>query len=248
MFHPGPDSAFRRANPLTRLALVAAVAAMLPLWPAGVLLVALAAVMAAGRMLGIGRALVWRLLVLMAPLGLALAVVHGLLIARGPVAGCGPIACYPEGLAHALLVFARLVLLLAICLVFVMTTRPSDLARALDGAGVPPALSYLLTAPLALVGTVADEARQLRDSLQLRGLAPRGGIGTRIRMLAAMANPLIRGLIAEAPARAEALEMRGFRAVPRRGLIDPLLDTPAEIWLRRGLLALALLQLGLLLA
>ncbi|AWX94057.1 hypothetical protein DPM13_16910 [Paracoccus mutanolyticus] len=31
-----------------------------------------------------------------------------------------------------------------------MTARPSDLARALDGAGVLPSISYLLTAPLPL--------------------------------------------------------------------------------------------------
>ncbi len=248
MFQPGPDSAFRRASPLTRLALVAAVAAMLPLWPAPVLLGALAAVLAGGALLGFGRLLAWRMALLMAPLALALAVVHGFLIPRGPVAACGPLACHPEGLAHALLVFARLGLLLGICLVFVMTTRPSDLARALDGAGVPPSISYLLTAPLALVGTVGQEARQIRDSLHLRGFSSQGGIGMRIRMLAAMMNPLVRGLITDAPSRAEALEMRGFRAFPRRALLDPPRESSAEIRLRRGLLALALLQLGLLAA
>lgn len=248
MFQPGPDSAFRRANPLTRLALVAAVAAMLPLWPVPVLLAALAVVLAGGAALGFGRLLAWRMALLMAPLALALAVVQGLLIPRGPVADCGPLACYPEGLAHALLVWARLALLLGICLVFVMTTRPSDLARALDGAGVPPSASYLLTAPLALVETVGQEARQIRDSLQLRGFAARGGLRARMRILAAMMNPLVRSLITDAPVRAEILDMRGFRAFPRRSLIDPIQDGAAEIRLRRGLLALALLQLGLALA
>lgn len=245
MFQPGPDSAFRRANPLTRLALVAAVAAMLPLWSAPVLLAALAAVLAGAAALGFGRLLARRLVLLLAPLALALAVVHGLLIARGPMADCGPLACYPEGLAHAALVFARLALLLGICLVFVMTTRPSDLARALDGAGVPPSVSYLLTAPLALVETVKEEARQIRDSLQLRGLSTRDGLRVRVRILAAMVNPLVRNMITEAPVRAEVLEMRGFRAFPRRGLIDPIEDGAAEVRLRRGLLLLALLQLGL---
>jgi hypothetical protein len=39
--------------------------------------------------------------------------------------------------------------------------------------------------------------------------------------------------------------MRGFRAFPRRGLIDPIQDSAAEIRLRRAFLVLALLQLGL---
>ncbi|MFT3688498.1 energy-coupling factor transporter transmembrane component T family protein [Paenirhodobacter sp.] len=237
-----PD-AFRRANPLTRLALVAAVAAMLPLWPAGVLAAALAVVLAGGGLLGLGGVLCRRMVLLLAPLALALAVVHGVLIPRGPVAACGPLSCYPEGLAHAALVLVRLGLLLAVCLVFVMTTRPSDLARALDGAGVSPALSYLLTAPLTLIETVALEAGQIRDSLHLRGLSAKGW-RARIRVLAAMMNPLVRGLITDAPLRAEALEMRGFRALRHRSLIDPVDDPRGEIWLRRGLLALAVAQVG----
>lgn len=245
MFQPGPDSAFRRANPLTRLALVAAVAAMLPLWPAPVLLAALAVVLTGGAALGFGRLLAWRMVLLMLPLAIALAVVQGLLVPRGPVAACGPLACYPEGLAYGLRVFARLALLLGIGLVFVMTTRPSDLARALDGAGVPASISYLLTAPLALVETVGQEAREVRDSLQLRGFSARDGLRARVRILAAMMNPLARSLITDAPARAEVLEMRGFRAFPRRGLIDPIQDSAAEIRLRRAFLVLALLQLGL---
>ena len=218
---------------------------MLPLWPVTVLLAALAVVLAGGGALGFGRLLLWRMALLLAPLALALFVVHGLLIARGPVAECGPLTCYPEGLSHAALIFARLALLLGICLVFVMTTRPSDLARALDGKGVPPSVSYLLTAPLALVDAVMQEAGQVRDSLQLRGLSADDGLWARVRILAAMMNPLVRSLITEVPVRAEMLEMRGFRALPRRSLINPAHDSAAEIGLRRGLLFLALLQLGM---
>lgn len=247
LFHGG-DGAFHRANPLTRLALLAAVAAMLPLWPAPVLLAALLACLAAGFALGFGRVLLWRWLLLMAPVALALALVHGLLIRRGPEVAWGPLLLYPEGLSHALLIFARLGLLLAAGLVFVMTTRPGDLARALDGAGLPPSLSYLLTAPLALVDAVADESRMVRDSLQLRGFAPQGGLRDRIRVLSAMTTPLVRNLIFEAPARAEILEMRGFRALPRRSLLHPAPDSRAERRLRRLLLGLAGLQLALLLA
>lgn len=247
MYRPGPDNSWRRASPLTRLAVLAVVAAMLPLWPAPVLLGALCLALAGAAGLGFGRVLGLRLLVLMAPVGLALGLVHGFLIARGPPGICGPVACYPEGLRYALLVFSRLALLLSVSLIFVMTTRPSDLARALDGAGVRPSVSYLLTAPLSLVESVGQEARQIRDSLQMRGLSARGPLRERFRMLVGMVNPLVRGLITEAPVRAEALEMRGFRASPKRGLIDPVEDTAREIWLRRGLLAIALLQLGLLL-
>lgn len=244
----GDEGVFRRASPMTRLALVAAVAAMLPLWPAGVLLAALAGCVAAGFALGFGRVMLGRLVLLMAPVALALFVVHGMLIERGVPVEWGPVALYPDGLSYALLVFSRLALLLAVCLIFIMTTRPSDLARALDAAGLPPSVSYLLTAPLTLVQAVADEARMVRDSLQMRGFSPRGRLRDRAHVLAAMVAPLVRNLVTEAPMRAEILEMRGFRALPRRSVLDPRGESRAETWLRRGLLALAALQLALLLA
>lgn len=245
LFQPG-HSALHRACPLTKLALVAAVAAMLPLWPAPVLLAAGLLCLGAGVVAGLGRAMSRRLALLLAPLALALLVVQGMLIARGTAAQLGPLAVYPEGVAIALLVLARLALLLAVCLLVVMTTRPNDLARAFDGAGLPPSLSYLLTAPLSLIGSIADDASQVRDSLQLRGMSPLGGLRARIRLLSAMTIPVMRNLITEAPARAELLEMRGFRALPRRGLLNPRHVPRPEIRLRRGLVLLAALQLAML--
>ena len=46
--------------------------------------------------------------------------------------------------------------------------------------------------------------------------------------------------------RAELLEMRGFRALPRRSLLDPVTETPREVWLRRGLVLVAVVQFGML--
>ncbi|WP_207102545.1 energy-coupling factor transporter transmembrane component T family protein [Paracoccus shandongensis] len=245
----GPDAArrsFHCASPLTKLALVLAVAAMLPLWPAPVLLAGLAAALAGGFLLGIGRILLARVGALMVPTGIALAIVQGMLVPRGAPARLGALAYYPEGMAHAALVFLRLSLILAAGLVFVMTTRPGDLARALDAAGLPPTVSYLLTAPLSMIEAIAEEIRQVRDSLHLRGLRGRG-IRGRLRHLGAMTTPLVRNLITDAPMRAELLDMRGFRALPRRSLLDPPVESRAEVRLRRGLVGLALVQFGMLL-
>lgn len=245
LFHTG-EGAVYRANPLTKLALVAAVAAMLPLWPAWVLLLGFAACLGAAFALGFGGKVLGRILILMVPTAVALVVVQGMLIPRGPISQLGPFPIYPAGLAFALLVLSRLLLLLAICLLFIMTTRPGDLARALDAAGLAPSLSYLLTAPLSLIDAIAEESRQVRDSLRLRGFDAKGGLRARIRLLMAMLTPLVRNLITEAPARAELLELRGFRARPRRSSLTPLIEAPAEPWLRRIFLLLALLQLGML--
>ena len=238
--------AFWRANPLTRLALIAVAASMLPLWPPEVLLAATALALGFGSLLGFGPKLALRLVALLAPVGLVLFVVQGLLIPRGTPAELGPLVYYPQGLAFGLKIWSRLALLLSACLIFLMTTRPADFARALDGAGLPPAVSYLLTAPLALIEGITEEAKLVRDSLHMRGYSARGSLRERLRMLAAVVTPLIRGLITEAPSRAEFLDLRGFRARPRRSLLLPYHDSRGEIALRRGLVALALLQLGML--
>ena len=238
LYRPG-DSQLHRANPLTKLALILPVTAMLPLWPAAVLLTTAALAVAAGFASGIGPALLRRLLLLMAPIGVALGVVHGLLIERGPAALLGPVSWYPEGIGYAALIFARLAALLGTSLLVVMTTRAGDIAKALDEAGLPPSVSYLLTAPLQLVDSVADEARAIRDALQVRGLAARSGLRARMRLLAALTGPLVRGMLTDTTARAQALDGRGFRAHPRRSVLLPAHDSPLQRRARWGLVALA---------
>lgn len=247
LYRPG-TSALHRANPLTKLALILPVAAMLPLWPAPVLLAAAVLAVVAGFASGVGPALLRRLLLLLVPVALALGVVHALLVVRGPSAALGPLAWYPKGIAYAALAFARLAALLGISLLVATTTRPGDIAKALDGAGLPPSASYILTAPLLLVAGVADEARAIRDALQVRGLSARSGLRARACLLVALTAPLVRGMLIDAPTRAQALDGRGFRAFPRRSLLVPVADSSAQRGLRWGLVALAAGQLAAALA
>lgn len=243
MLYRSGVSVLHRAGPLTKLALVALALTMLPLWPPLALLVATALALLAGALCRIGWAMARRLVLMLGPVALALFAVHGFVLANGPAQPLGPVEYYPQGLARALTYFARIALLLSVSLLVVMTTRVNDLARALDQKGLPPEVSYLLTAPLNLVDGIADEAAAIRNSLQVRGLAARSGLRARVRLLAAMLAPLVRGMIAEAGTRAEALDMRGFRALPRRTLLDPLTETRAESMLRKALLLVAALQL-----
>jgi energy-coupling factor transporter transmembrane protein EcfT len=245
MLYRHGHSVLHRAGPLTKLALIVLAATMLPLWPAPVLLATAALALLAGALCRIGWAMVRRLALILLPVGLALFVVHGFMLENGPAQPLGPVDYYPQGLARALTYFARIALLLSVSLLVVMTTRVNDLARALDQRGLPPALSYLLTAPLNLIDGIADEAAAIRDSLQVRGLSARSGLAARARLLGAMLAPLVRDMIAEAGTRAEALDARGFRALPRRSLLDPLTETRAEAHLRMAILLASALQVGM---
>ncbi len=241
LYRPG-SSRLHRANPLTKLAFVGVAIAMLPAWGPGILFAAAALAAVAGLVSGLGRALILRLAVLLVPVGVALILVHGLLIERGGASPLGPVAYYPDGLLYGLRVLSRLTLLLSVTLLFVMTTRTADLARALDGARFPAAIAYLLTAPLALLDLLADEAKAIRESLQVRGLSARGGIVSRARVLVALCTPLVHGLIIDISARAQALDGRGFRAYPSRTLLTAPQDAPFEPALRWALLAFAVLN------
>ena len=214
MLYRSGVSVLHRAGPLTKLALVLLAATMLPLWPAPVLLAAAALALVAGALCRIGWAMGRRLVLMLGPVALALFAVHGFMLENGPAQPLGPVEYYPQGLA-----------------------------RALDQKGLPPEVSYLLTAPLNLVDGIADEAAAIRDSLQVRGLSARSGLRARVRLLGAMLAPLVRGMIADAGPRAEALDMRGFRALPRRTLLDPLTEPRTEGVLRKGLLLVSLFQL-----
>jgi energy-coupling factor transporter transmembrane protein EcfT len=236
-------SALHRMGPLTKLALVLLAATMLPLWPAPVLLAVAALALLVGAICRIGWAMARRLVLLLLPVALALFAVHGFMLENGPTRPLGPLHYYPQGIGRALTYFARIALLLSVSLLVVMTTRVNDLARALDQKGLPPEISYLLTAPLNLVDGIADEAAAIRDSLQVRGLAARSGFWARARLLRAMLAPLVRGLILEAGTRAEALEARGFRALPHRTLLEPLTETRAEAHLRMAILLASAAQL-----
>lgn len=242
MLYRAGVSVLHRAGPLTKLALLALAATMLPLWPAPVLLAAAALVWLAGALNRIGWAMGRRLGLLLGPVALALVLVHGFMLANGAPQPLGPLDYYPQGLARALTYFSRIALLLSVSLLVVMTTRVNDLARALDQKRLPPEVSYLLTAPLNLVDGIADEAAAIRDSLQVRGLSARSGLRARLRLLGAMLAPMVRGMISDAGTRAEALDMRGFRALPGRTLLEPLTETRAEAMLRKGLLAASLAQ------
>lgn len=241
LYRPGTGW-LHRANPLTKLAFIFAAVAMLPAWGPGVLLPVAALAVAAAFASGVGRIVLVRMLALLVPVGIALALIHGFLIERGAWAPIGPFEYSPAGLAYAAKIHARLVLLLSVTLLFVATTRTGDLARALDAAKLPAAIAYLLTAPLALLDTLADEAKSVRESLQVRGLSARAGIAARARVLVALCTPLVHGLIIDISARAQALDGRGFRAYPTRTPLIAPQDAAFEPALRWALLAFAALN------
>ena len=244
LFTPG-ESLLHRANPITSLALMLwmiSAAAVLPTMGTSILV---AAAILVSLVTGVGKRAVKRLLLTMTPIGVALVVVHGLLIERPDFYDHGLVSISPSGLDYALKVFMRVAAMLMATLLFVTTTHPSDMLKALDQRGVPPGVGYLVASPLLLIEPFSDRAKAIRDAQRVRGLDMTGSWKARIKALPVLLMPLITLALSDLDQRASVLSGRAFRALPRRTVINAPHDSTFQLWLRRILFALAVLQLGI---
>ncbi|MCX5515456.1 hypothetical protein C3941_18190 [Kaistia algarum] len=245
LLYSAGNSFLHKANPLTSLCLLLwMISAAIVLPTAGSATVALAAILVA-LVTGVGRRAVKRLLMTMVPIGVALVVVHGLLIDRQDFAALGPLQVSTTGLDYALRVFMRVAAMLMATLLFVTTTHPSEMLKALDQRGVPPGVGYLIASPLLLIEPFTERAHAIRDAQRVRGLDLTGSWKARAKALPVLLVPLITLALSDLDHRASILSGRAFRAHNRRTVINAPPDSTFQIWLRRLLLTLAVLQLGL---
>ncbi|GAB4393108.1 MAG: energy-coupling factor transporter transmembrane component T [Kiloniellaceae bacterium] len=236
LYVPG-DGFLYRLNPLTKLTLVlwvAVAAFMLP--TAGTWAIALFAFVT-GVLAGAGKVFARRLLFTLAPLAVALFVVHGLLVDHGDRETWGPLDISHDGLAYMVHIIGRIAALLSGSLVFVTTTHPARLLKALDSHGFSPGLAYVIASPLLLLEPFSARARAIREAQAARGLDLDGNIPARLRAFPALLMPLVTLALADIDHRAQVLDGRGFRACPRRTVLDAPADSDGQKWFRRLLIA-----------
>lgn len=114
--------------------------------------------------------------------------------------------------------FVRIFAVVGIGLVFAFTTPPNRFAKALEKMGFPKSVVFTLTLTLRFIPVFVKEAKDLMDSLKVRGL----GLGLRIILrrprvfLRALIIPLMIRMMKIADDLASAMEARGFGAPIRR--------------------------------
>jgi energy-coupling factor transport system permease protein len=245
LFTPG-ESVLHRANPLTTFSLtlwLISLAAILPL--AGTIGLT-AAALAFAQAIGVGATIRKRVLITMTPLAVALMLVHGLLVkAPDSIPLLGPLAASPSGFLGAATLFFRLAAMFTASLLFVTTTHPGDLLKALDARGMSPVISYLVASPLLFLEPLSMRARGIQDAQSARGMDLTGSWGARIRALPALLIPLITLALCDLDHRVLVLHTRAFRAAKRRTVLDAPPDDLRQVWFRRILIAAAVLQLGI---
>ena len=207
-----------RVHPLTKLA------AVLPLSVAGFVgdtaVIPVALLSAAVLTLVVSRlgSIVLKSLRLIAPMGIALVVIHGVVrpYDSEPLVAWGPISVNAYGLAFAGTTAARLAVFVIAVTAAMATVHPKIFATALIQRGVSHKLAYAYLAGAELIPEMRLRATQILDAQQSRGFDTRGSLPRRLRTLFALLKPLLVSSLIGVEMRTLALESRGFSLPGRR--------------------------------
>lgn len=121
---------------------------------------------------------------------------------------------------------------------------PPRLVEAMVAAGWSASAAYVFAATLSAVPVLRARAGRIADAQRCRGLSPRGGPTHRLRVLLALALPLILSALHEVDERALALETRKLVSGARRTPLSPPPDPVAERVARWTLLTACLVALA----
>lgn len=147
--------------------------------------------------------------------------------------------------ASALALWLRLLAIISGAQLWLQWVPTERFIRALFASRLPASFSYLLAGPLLLVEQLRQQLVSIREAQLARGVPLDGSAWQRLISLPALLLPLAGHTLSELAVRGAALDMRGFRAVPRRTTLTAPRDSRAQRLLRYGLLLLILVEGGI---
>jgi energy-coupling factor transport system permease protein len=239
-FQPG-NSFLHRMNPVTKVVLTAClvtVALLSPSFrvPAVFFVGALLATILAGIFDRVARILGGLAL----PLAFSLLFFHGLfnpanetqlwVFENLPVVD--RIIVWEEGIRFALTILTPLLVLMVCVLATVMTTHPKKLAISMIQKGLSPKLAYVFMAALQFIPDMREQAYDIIDAQQARGLDVKGSLRRRVRAFVDLLTPLLIGMLITTETRSLALDSRGFTRTNARTYLFEVPDRPIDRVLR----------------
>jgi energy-coupling factor transport system permease protein len=181
---------------------------------------------------GVRFATLWRLLTILMPALILIAVIQGL---WSPF-GVTPLITLPadwrfvggwnifhlEGLLFGLVVCCRLLIpMFAFQLVF-MTSEPSDIVLGLVRIGIPYRVAFLFSTTLRFVPLLLGEFESMKEAQRLRGIdVDRAGILGKVTLLARLLVPLILNCLTKAQHMEIALQAKAFTGSMDRTQLNP---------------------------
>lgn len=231
-FYQAGDSRVHRLNPVTKLVfalvlIIAAFAVNVVWWPAVLWLVLLPAVAVSG----VFAPFMSRTLRYFVPFIVLIFLAQGLFYPEGgPVLlHLGPLSVKENGLLFAAQTALRLLVLVDAFLFLLLTTHPGLLMSALTERGMPPNISYVVSATLQIIPTFRARAQGILQAQRARGLETGGGGPIRrTRSLVPLVAPLVLGSLTDVEERAVAMEARAFGAPGRRTSLAEIPDSGGQ--------------------
>ncbi len=177
------------------------------------------------------------------PLALGLLLVHGRWLDDLPGIWGGDLQeitadSRVESLSMAARLWLRVAIVLACALVWLSTTTPERLMRALFASRLPAGAAYLLASPLLLVEQLKARLAAVAQAQAARGVDVHASWFKRWRSVLVLTVPLVVWTLSDVGERAAALDSRAFRSRARRTT----LDAPVVAVWERALMILAALS------
>jgi len=207
---PARSSWLRRLNPITKLAwMIAGVATALVTYDPTVLAAISVLVLVLAASAGVASPLA-RAMLAFAPLAASILLVQVLAPAFcrpscSVAATVGPLTLYAEGVAHGLVLVARLLTIELVAFLAILTTRAPDVLASLTRLGVPSSVAFAATMTLQLVPLLRRELRIVLDAQRARGLRTAGPTAL-VRALV----PVIVASVERAQQLSISIDARGF--------------------------------------
>lgn len=137
----------------------------------------------------------------------------------------------------------RIALVLEALILLLITTRPQQIMKDLEGKGLPPRFAHTVSATLCLLPKLVKNTRQILEARMTRALPWSGGKLQQLKVWLSIVTPLIMSVIWESQQRAMALEARGFGSRSRRSSDSRSQDSSRD---KAAVLVLILLWLAVL--
>ena len=155
------------------------------------------------------------------PLALGMLLVHGRWL-DGWVSGTQEMATENrvEALLPVVRLWLRVAIVLACALLWLSTTTPERLMRALFASRLPAGAAYLLASPLLLIEQLKARLAAVSQAQAARGVDVHWSWFKRWRSLLALTVPLVVWTLSDVGERAAALDSRAFRSRARRTTLD----------------------------
>ncbi len=133
-----------------------------------------------------------------------------------------------EALSLALLLSARILVMVSSFVFFVLITHPGEMMTDLVARGFSPTLTYVFLAALQLVPALQARARTILEAQEARGMEIGKGPLSQIRVYLPLVGPLIIGSLLEVEERAMALEARAFTSPTQKTTLHEIPDSRAQ--------------------